>query len=158
MLKQRCEGKLESPGSLQFRYLDCLNLDRLCLSHADKSQLFKYQEFAQSTEGHIAFPTGFPQGLVETKSILIRFLHLDWDGKAHSMEIKPQKPGRALRWIEQFDGWISFIMHHPKPAAVSLSSQSIRLGAQSSRGYKCDVWFAPPAPSLILWQTQRWLM
>ena len=48
-----------------------------------QSQLLKYQEFApckfrsQPTESQSAFPTGFPQALVETKSILIRFFDLD---------------------------------------------------------------------------------
>ena len=36
--------------------------------------------------------------------------------------------GRA----EQFDDGISFIMHYPTPAAVSLRFQAIRMGAQSS--------------------------
>ena len=30
---------------------------------------------------------------------------------------------QAYGRIERFDGWISFIMHHPKPAAVSQGSQ-----------------------------------
>ena len=48
-----------------------------------QSQLLKYQEFgcskfrSQPTESQSAFPTGFPQALVETELILTRFLNLD---------------------------------------------------------------------------------
>ena len=75
-------------------------------------------------------------------------MHLDCDHQATSWRsnfLECQHFGR-------FDGGISFIMHHPKPAAVSQRSQSIRLGAQSSGGYEGDAsrWFAPPALRLML--------
>ena len=37
-------------------------------------------------------------------------------------------------------------MHHTKPAAVFQESQSIRLGAQSSRGYEIDAWLTHQRP------------
>ena len=57
------------------------------------------------------------------------------------MEQRTPLAWKSSRWdrveqfnrIERFRGWISFVMHHQRPAAVDQRSHSIRLGTRSSR-------------------------
>ena len=64
------------------------------------------------------------------------FFSLDWITGLISW--RPSSWNRVQHYgrTERFGGGISFTMHHPEPAAVSQRSQSIRLGAQSSRGVR----------------------
>ena len=77
------------------------------------------------------FSTDFCGDGVNPDQILASWLR--WKSALHGHGNQPLKSSRALWSNERFDGWISYIMHHPKPDAVSLRSQRIRLGAQSSR-------------------------
>ena len=87
-----------------------INLHRICMQNSFSVH-----------RSHSAFPTGFPQALVETKSILIRFCILT--------EMEKRTPWKSSRWNR-----VGHCGRIERETARSLSSCTIESPPQSSHG------------------------